>query len=592
MIRTLVTADLDDVWGNDPAIVLLGEWCRPPSNASVIEGRDVEVIPYHWNDRDKLKRDFERLLRLSEELLHELIPHFNRLHGVSEDLRFWRLLLGYWLNIFTTVLYDRWSSLNCARSLYEGGLRSYVYEADQENCATIDTKDFIKKATECADWNHAITSLLLARCTEVEKVSMGRRPNKRCSEPRAGGQGFTKRFYSWIVCRLKCNDRIFLISPYLSRRNLAEVELRLGQLPLPRASVTFAPSAQLRLKSEMRNWHLQPKQSADDFGVVARDLLPKLLPNIFLEGFQELMVRISRLPWPRSPRVIFTSNQHFHDDVFKAWAAQKIKAGTRLVIGEHGGYGVGLFNGGHSYQLAVADRFISSGWSDRSYPYITALGNFRRSSGRVMANPEGKALLVCGTMPKFAFEIRAMMLSSQVLEYFEDQFRFVTALSEKLKRSVLVRLAAADYGWNQKDRWLERLPEVMLDDGFKPIWKVAAGCRLFISTYNATTYIESFSRNFPTVMFWDPKRWELKPEAVPYFERLKAVGIYHETPEAAAAHVVEIWNNVPKWWYGSPVQEARVAFCDAYCSMHPGVIKRLVEIFREEVRLATPLNAM
>lgn len=585
-MRTLVTADLHGVWGNDPVVILLGEWCRPSAKSSVVAGRDVQVIPYHWNDRDKLRRDFERLLGLNEELLHELVPHFNRLHGVSEDIQFWRLVLGYWLNIFTTVLYDRWASLNYAKKLYEGKLRTYVFEADQEACSTIDTGDFIKKATESSDWNHATISLLLSRIPEIEKVSIGSRPIRKDVESRVGRQGLARRFYKWITCRLKRHDRFFLISTYLSRRNMIEVELRLGQLPLPRVPVTLVQSAQLPTKPEMRNWQLPVKRGADDFDVVVRDLLPKLLPKIFLESFGVLMDTASGLPWPKSPQVIFTSNQHFTDDVFKAWAAQKIKAGARLVIGEHGGYGTGLFNGGHTYQLAVADRFISTGWSDRKYPHITALGNFRRSTDRVTPNPEGKAILVCGIMPKFAFEIRAMMLASQVLDYFDNQFRFVTALPESLKRSVLVRLAASDYGWNQKDRWFERFPDVALDEGCRPIWKVAAECRLFISTYNATTYIESFSHNFPTVMFWDPKRWELKPEAAPYFERLKAVGIYHETPESAAAHVADVWSDVPKWWFSRPVQEARVAFCDAYTSMPSDLVDRLLGILREEVRLA------
>ena len=71
--------------------------------------------------------------------------------------------------------------------------------------------------------------------------------------------------------------------------------------------------------------------------------------------------------------------------------------------------------------------------------------------------------------------------------------------------------------------------------------------RLFISTYNATTYLESMAWNVPTIIFWDENCWELKEEAKPYFELLKSVGIFHNSPESAAKHMTNIWDNVDDW---------------------------------------------
>jgi DnaJ-class molecular chaperone len=59
----------------------------------------------------------------------------------------------------------------------------------------------------------------------------------------------------------------------------------------------------------------------------------------------------------------FRMNTHSHqggnatdvDDFFKAFAANKVEQGTRLIIGEHGGMGVGLLNGVHKYELDIAD---------------------------------------------------------------------------------------------------------------------------------------------------------------------------------------------------------------------------------------------
>lgn len=42
------------------------------------------------------------------------------------------------------------------------------------------------------------------------------------------------------------------------------------------------------------------------------------------------------------------------------------------------------------------------------------------------------------------------------------------------------------------------------------------------------------------------------------------MGIFHETPESAAARVAEVWNDVPEWWHRAEVQAARKEFCDRF----------------------------
>lgn len=85
--------------------------------------------------------------------------------------------------------------------------------------------------------------------------------------------------------------------------------------------------------------------------------------------------------------------------------------------------------------------------------------------------------------------------------------------------------------------------------------------RLFIGTYNATTYLETFAANFPTVMFWNPDHWELNPSAQPYFDELRNVGIFHDTPESAAVMVNEISNDPASWWNQPEIQKTKDQFC-------------------------------
>ena len=42
--------------------------------------------------------------------------------------------------------------------------------------------------------------------------------------------------------------------------------------------------------------------------------------------------------------------------------------------------------------------------------------------------------------------------------------------------------------WNQHERWKESMPQIKLDNGYKNIKPKIKKSRLYISTYNATTF--------------------------------------------------------------------------------------------------------
>ena len=105
-----------------------------------------------------------------------------------------------------------------------------------------------------------------------------------------------------------------------------------------------------------------------------------------------------------------------------------------------------------------------------------------------------------------------------------------------------------DYKQNQKDLWKKELPEVECASADE--WKINHfnDSRLCISTYNATVHLESFIYNFPTIIYFNPLHWKLRPSAKPYFEELRRAGILFDTPEDAAKKVNEIPEEPRFWW--------------------------------------------
>ena len=80
---------------------------------------NAEVIPYHWDDRNKLYSDYQYLNIIYENMLKALTNQLNEIHSVDHSLRYWRILIGPWLAYFIQMVFDRWSMLNSAFKSYD-----------------------------------------------------------------------------------------------------------------------------------------------------------------------------------------------------------------------------------------------------------------------------------------------------------------------------------------------------------------------------------------------------------------------------------------------------------------------------------------
>lgn len=582
--RFLVTTALEETWPvDDVPILFLGEWCRLYDRKPVWEKRDVVVAPYHWDDRERLYKDYLYLQTLYEELLSELAIKLNAFHRVNHSVRYWRIIVGPWLGYFVQMLFDRWAMLR--RVVRENNISgARVMQRLDESLVPNDMADFHSLFIGDA-WNEAIYGQLLAWMKiPVEKVdARGDALVPASNAPKLSFSRKAKRALAQVASHISgafCRDNeYFLIATYLPLNQDLLLQLKLGQVPRLWRPVA-APITPVN--RSMRQWQMSEPENADDFPAIVRTMIPRHIPTVYLEGYRELLAVIEKLPWPKRPKAIFTSISFSSDDMFKAWAAEKVESRAPLVIGQHGGnYGMALWGFTEDHQIAISDRFLTWGWSQQEQKKITPVGNLKGFGKKGVWDKDGVALLVEMGMPRTSYHMYSVPVARQWLDYFEEQARFVQALPEDLRDNVLVRLYSLDYGWGQKQRWLERFPKIRLDEGVQPMASLVKKSRVYISTYNATTYLESMSLNIPTIMFWNPKHWELRESAIPNFEKLKSAGIFHETPESAARQMAAVWNDVSGWWESAAVQSVRQEFCDRYAHIPENPLAVLEKLFYE-----------
>lgn len=376
-----------------------------------------------------------------------------------------------------------------------------------------------------------------------------------------------------VVNTLARDTDAFLIGTSLPRLDEIRIQRRLGQVPQRWQS---EPCIRADWDGSQRQWIVEG-ENRNEFETCVRTLISQHIPKICLEGYSELMGQVGELPWPKYPKLIWSSNSYNSDDVFKAWAAQKAEDGATLVAGQHGGhYGIGRWSFNEEHEISICDSYLSWGWTQPNQPKVRPIGQLtsKRPCNVLHAAQPGVLMVTCA-MPQQSYVLYSAMVASQWLHYFEDQCTFVEKLPQTIRDALTVRLYPQDLQWSQAGRWRERFPDLRLDSGQSSIDSLIGQSRLYISTYNATTYLESFTMNVPTVIYWNPTHWELRDAAFPYFEDLKRVGIFHETPESAALHVAKIWTDVDTWWNCPELRKALERFKAQYCALPQNLLGQI-----------------
>lgn len=584
--RFLVTTALEETWRDDKPVLFLGEWCRLHGRKDRWAPLDAGVLPYHWDDRAKLYADYRYLQELYERLLADLAHQLNQIHAVDHGVRYWRILIGPWVGYFTQMLFDRWASIQQAVSQYEL-TGTVVLTGQEETLVPNDMADFIRLFLG-DEWNHHLYAAILQQFTKVPCIKQTRRGRKDVPKtvPAIAWKRQVRRtlasWYARAASVLTRDQDAFFLATYLPYRDEMRLHRRLGQVP---QLWCLVPPDRVVVEWGRRQW-VVAGESRSEFETCVRALIPRQIPTAYLEGYGQLVEQTVDLPWPKKPKLIWTSNSAIADDVFKAWAADKVEQGAPLVIGQHGGlYGVGRWFFLEDHEIAISDCYLSWGWTEAGQPKVKPVGQFKHKLplGVRHAGQPG-ALLVGAITPRQSYVMGSSMVSGQWLDYFNDQCAFVEHLPQPIQDALIVRLYSPDWGWDQVRRWREHFPDLHMDEGQSNIDDLIRQSRICISTYNATSYLELFTMNVPTVIYWNPNHWEQRDSAIPYFEDLKRVGIFHETPESAARHVAAIWDNVDVWWTSPVVREVLERFKQRYCHLPDDLLDRVEATLREAIR--------
>ena len=531
---------------------------------------DFRTAPYHWGDHLKKSNDYNYLYNLYEELLLELVLELNNYHGVNHTERYWRIVIGPWLERFIIVIFDRWSMLNIAINDYNI-TSCNIIKRDKNSALTKDIKDFFN-CINGDDWNEAIFAELLnliPNNIELNIVSDdGVLAKRDCSYINLFIKT-TKKILTNIIGKVNNlfnQERdIFCFYTYVPFVYNLKLQIANGQFPQIWFSVKHS-----KYEGSLVDRPITLKRCTtnDEFRNILYKILVKHIPVIYIENYKSLVHKSKNMPWPDKPKTIFTSNSIWEDDLFKVWAAHKVENGSIMVLGQHGGhYGSTSLFFSERHEFKISNKWLSWGWSDDNEDKVIPVGNIKVIGKKQKHNSNGVGLIVGLSIPRFFYQMQCLPMAEQYLSYLEDQFDFYDYLPVEIQREIIIKLGGEDHNWSTKVRWEDRFKDVNIYKSNHSFNKIVRDSRVVISTYNATTFLETLALNVPTVIFWSPNIFQVNNDFENDLKLLMSAGIFHASPKSAAIHLQNIWNNVDGWWYSKNTQKSRKEFCEKWSNV-------------------------
>jgi putative transferase (TIGR04331 family) len=544
-------------------VLFLGEWCKLYERRDVWSKYNYEVVPYHWNDRDKLYKDYNYLEKLYENLIKDLIHALNSFHRVNKSDRYWTILVGFWLGWFLQLLYDRWFMLKAVTNRYEN-LKCIIYKKSYP----IETPKTISQFMEFAkhdNWNEFIYGTLIENYFK-DKISVEKKINYYPSEKKFFNKiNFNRKLNIYIndLLDISLEDKYFFKHTRLPILEDFRLQASFHQIPkhrLGKEEAFYVADAEIR-----KSFKINQRYSGDEFSNLAYQFVEKLLPTIYLEAYNNMSSFVCKSDWPEQPKAIFTSNSFMSEEYFKFWIGEKIENGSQLIIGQHGGnFGMSKFSFIDKYQYNICDKWLSWGWESSEEKKIHPLGNIICMNKKVKFSHNGNCLHILNSFPRYSYHLQSVPVSSaQVGKYISDQKSFLSNLPSKIINDLKIRDYNVDYGYNYKQQLLDLNKKFKFDNN-KSILKSYKNSRLVIITSNTTSLLETLYWNIPTICFWDKNHWELNKNSKTLFDGLKDAGIIFYCPYQAAKKVSDIWDNIQKWWLAENVQKSVKTFCNNY----------------------------
>jgi putative transferase (TIGR04331 family) len=494
------------------------------------------------------EENYNVLCETVDNLSQNLFKQLNVIHEVFETQQYWETIYITCLHRIVGSIKERLDLLVHIVELYSI-TDVFIPKFNAEDLVTEDSNDFIHKSRNSIHWNIYLLAKLIDFLPNISISYID-----EDGLPKSGDYKFSfnkkSRLFNSIsnsFCRffslLTSQNDVFIYHTYVNFRDRLLLSLKFRELffyfnTIPQRSIYNT----LRIDTQTRMLLTKDSEVAG-LELVASHLLPMVLPKVFLEGHKSLLKAAIDQPWPDNPKIIFTSNAYDTNEIFKIWAAEKVKHGAKYVIGQHG-YGIGSnkFPLSERYYKRIAHNFITLGLFKDAFTIPTY--NFLKKSirGSFSTSNTGSILIVTGLykVDKFSLLSYSNFSRSNVLKFIND-LENVGIKKFIIKLHPLDTTSKWNTLFNNSGKTLHLFKPSFLNYIFPP--KIS----LVVFTYESSLMLRNITHNIPFILVLKTLD-HINQDFKKYYQDLIEVDIVVKDFDELKDVVEGMYDNVYNWW--------------------------------------------
>jgi putative transferase (TIGR04331 family) len=575
-------------------LLMLGEWCKTNLSEDFLNNYKISVLPYHWKNSKKTLKDYKYIVSVYQKIITDLTNVLNKTHKRNFSRKYWNITIGPWLIIFITAMYDRFRTVNAIKNYNITGTytlkNSYKKFIPQNHVDA--TNIYLTDA-----WNNHIFTFLIKKLSpkiKIKKIDLNLKKKILLTNNNKSLTGKIKKIIRTIFISLtkknNKDDNIFIITSYLKFIDEIKLQIKVNK----KVTINVPTKYENLLKPDLKLRNIKLKKSKDDkFTFIVKQLIMENIPISYLEGYKKLVRFSEELPWPKKPRLIFSSNSHFSDDVFKIWLAEKKeKNNTPFISGQHGGsFLTTKFFTQHKIDFDNCDKFLFWGNKKFKNKKVIPLFNIKSVSNifkrkifcdkitLVQDNP----LRYTQYLNKFSSPFSELKMN------IKHQNIFIKNLNSSNKKKIKIKLGSIDYLDDYENYEINLWKKFDTNFNFEKrkisMEQSIKDTKLVIcTTLGSTVFLESLTSNIPTFIFTNYNKNLISDECRSDYEKLKKIGIINNNPYKFAKFINKNFNNIDNWWNSKNIKIVINDFVDKYCSINEEPIEKLNKILNEQSR--------